>query len=401
MKKIQCEVCNSTHLVKEGDFFVCESCGMRYRLEEVKNMISGTVEEENGEKRLKDFYDKAYFYLSINQPQNAEVWFETISRNYPKEVNSFYELMKIDFEGRMGLDCKGKKFYEPLLLKTLKEEREIKYLDEVLVRSGGREKCINYLSEKFDDIKKNIEENIRELYPIEIGSREDKITIRFLSNDNDKGKTYEIPTNCGYHELVYATRLLNDAKINGKMKLLEDYLKQFINNYSDEIVDGLKNGKILHEGDYVGWNYRVCIGQDHDGNNDYYYEVDVDKLIRVLLEKSGYSIIRRDNYRKALAEDLYYDIDVIYWKNYLIFEEHYSSKYHGCRYQVYELNCDFHKELNNIRVPYETYKKIQNQKLIQMRKSENRCQYCGGYFYNKGFFTTKYVCRWCEREKDY
>ena len=40
MKKLQCEVCGSLDLKKQGEFYVCESCGCRYSLEEAQNMIS-------------------------------------------------------------------------------------------------------------------------------------------------------------------------------------------------------------------------------------------------------------------------------------------------------------------------------------------------------------------------
>lgn len=45
MKRLTCEMCGSTDLIKEGGVFVCQSCGCKYSVEEAKKMmIEGTVE---------------------------------------------------------------------------------------------------------------------------------------------------------------------------------------------------------------------------------------------------------------------------------------------------------------------------------------------------------------------
>ena len=45
MKKLTCEMCGSTNLVKQDGMFVCQDCGTKYSIEEAKKMmIEGTVE---------------------------------------------------------------------------------------------------------------------------------------------------------------------------------------------------------------------------------------------------------------------------------------------------------------------------------------------------------------------
>ncbi len=45
MKQLTCEMCGSTDLVKQDGYFVCQSCGCKYSVEEAKKMmIEGTVE---------------------------------------------------------------------------------------------------------------------------------------------------------------------------------------------------------------------------------------------------------------------------------------------------------------------------------------------------------------------
>lgn len=89
MKALQCELCGSTDIVKDGDFFVCQACGMKYTLETVKKMmIEGTVKidkTDDAEKFLKlaresvssGNYVKAEEYsdktLEVD-PDNMEAW---------------------------------------------------------------------------------------------------------------------------------------------------------------------------------------------------------------------------------------------------------------------------------------------------------------------------------------
>ena len=45
MKRLVCEMCGSTELIKQDGVFVCQSCGCKYSVEEAKKMmVEGTVE---------------------------------------------------------------------------------------------------------------------------------------------------------------------------------------------------------------------------------------------------------------------------------------------------------------------------------------------------------------------
>lgn len=54
MKALKCELCGGTEIVKDGDFFVCQSCGMKYTLESAKKMmVEGVVQVEGTVKTDK------------------------------------------------------------------------------------------------------------------------------------------------------------------------------------------------------------------------------------------------------------------------------------------------------------------------------------------------------------
>ena len=69
MKQLKCEMCGSTDLIKQDGVFVCQSCGIKYSVEEAKKMmvegvvqVEGTVKIDNTDnaKRYKDMAIQAY-----------------------------------------------------------------------------------------------------------------------------------------------------------------------------------------------------------------------------------------------------------------------------------------------------------------------------------------------------
>ena len=45
MKKLQCELCGGNELLKDGDYFVCQHCGTKYKTEDAKKLfVEGKVD---------------------------------------------------------------------------------------------------------------------------------------------------------------------------------------------------------------------------------------------------------------------------------------------------------------------------------------------------------------------
>jgi len=65
MKRLQCEMCGSTNMLKQDGVFVCESCGTRYSVEEAKKMMAEDTVDENAKADddtsddLDELYEKA------------------------------------------------------------------------------------------------------------------------------------------------------------------------------------------------------------------------------------------------------------------------------------------------------------------------------------------------------
>ncbi|MBQ1977431.1 MAG: hypothetical protein II225_01645 [Ruminococcus sp.] len=45
MKRIVCDMCESTDFIKENDLFVCQVCGCKYPMEEAKKLLREVSED--------------------------------------------------------------------------------------------------------------------------------------------------------------------------------------------------------------------------------------------------------------------------------------------------------------------------------------------------------------------
>lgn len=109
MKKLTCEMCGSTDLIKDGGVFVCQTCGCKYSVEEARKMmiegtvdVRGTVQVDNSAfvqkylenaRRAKEKEDweeteKYYNMVEQNDPNNIEAIFYSA---YSKAKNSLID----------------------------------------------------------------------------------------------------------------------------------------------------------------------------------------------------------------------------------------------------------------------------------------------------------------------
>lgn len=84
MKALQCEMCGSQDLVKDGGVFVCQSCGTKYSVEEAKKMmvegtvdVKGTVKVDTSDE-LKNLYEIARRAKDAENSDNAAKYYDMI-----------------------------------------------------------------------------------------------------------------------------------------------------------------------------------------------------------------------------------------------------------------------------------------------------------------------------------
>ena len=85
MKQLTCEMCGSTDLMKQDGVFVCQSCGMKYSVEEAKKMmIEGTVEVEGTVKVDNSAFVQKYL-ANARRAYDKEDW---------EEVEKYYNMVE-------------------------------------------------------------------------------------------------------------------------------------------------------------------------------------------------------------------------------------------------------------------------------------------------------------------
>ena len=85
MKQLTCEMCGGTDLVKQDGFFVCQSCGIKYSLEDAKKMmIEGTVEVQGTVKVDNTSFVEKYL-ANARRAYEKEDW---------EEVEKYYNLVE-------------------------------------------------------------------------------------------------------------------------------------------------------------------------------------------------------------------------------------------------------------------------------------------------------------------
>ena len=96
MKQLTCEMCGSTELVKEGGFFVCQTCGTKYSVEEAKKMmIEGTVDVQGTVKVDNSAFVEKYLN-NARRAKQKEDWDETekyynmVEQNDPTNIEAIF-----------------------------------------------------------------------------------------------------------------------------------------------------------------------------------------------------------------------------------------------------------------------------------------------------------------------
>lgn len=96
MKKLVCEMCGSSDLIKEDGVFVCQSCGCKYSVEEAKKMmIDGTVEvqgvvEVDNSKNIERYLQNARRAKQKEDWEETEKYYNLVEQYDPKNIEAIF-----------------------------------------------------------------------------------------------------------------------------------------------------------------------------------------------------------------------------------------------------------------------------------------------------------------------
>lgn len=99
MKRLTCEMCNGTDLVKQDGTYVCQFCGTKYSVEEArKMMIEGTVDVQGTVKldttdELNNLYQAARNALEADDSESALRHYANISAKDPNSWEALFYLV--------------------------------------------------------------------------------------------------------------------------------------------------------------------------------------------------------------------------------------------------------------------------------------------------------------------
>ena len=95
MKRLTCEMCGSTELLKQDGVFVCQTCGTKYSVEEAKKMmVEGTVEVAGTVKvdqshLIENFLDMARSAIASGNNSEAEQYCNKVIEIDPNNYKAF------------------------------------------------------------------------------------------------------------------------------------------------------------------------------------------------------------------------------------------------------------------------------------------------------------------------
>lgn len=98
MKRIVCEMCGSTDIVKEDGVYVCQSCGTKYSVEEARKMlveINGTVEvagtvQTDSSHLIKNYLEMAKNALDAGNNAEADSYCNKIIEVKPSDYEAWF-----------------------------------------------------------------------------------------------------------------------------------------------------------------------------------------------------------------------------------------------------------------------------------------------------------------------
>lgn len=145
MKRMQCELCGGTDIVKDGDFFVCQSCGTKYTAENARKMmvegvvqVEGTVKTDRSED-IDKFLSLSNEALSSNNFANAEKYANRVLEIDPKNREAWHIKAKaIDWQSSITNDrfvesVRSYKHYVELLTNEIESKQSVEITAEALL----------------------------------------------------------------------------------------------------------------------------------------------------------------------------------------------------------------------------------------------------------------------------
>ena len=153
MKKIVCEMCGGTDFIKQDGVFVCQSCGVKYSIEEARKMMTEVEGEPAGSAAVPADGAEAI--------GPADVSGGTVRIDQSAEVKNLYELARRARNDNNSENAQ--KYYEQILLKdpgSWEANFYSVYYQSMNCNIAGIESAANRLSNCEETVLKLVKDNV-------------------------------------------------------------------------------------------------------------------------------------------------------------------------------------------------------------------------------------------------
>lgn len=331
MKRLTCEMCGSTDLIKENGVFVCQSCGCKYSVEEAKKMmvegtveVTGTVSIDN-QKKLSNLRELAQRAREAGDSKTASLYYSQLLLEDPSDwAANFYSVYYDAHNIRLGEIA-------------IAANRVGSILDTVfrLIRE-----------EQDSNIRKHIEEN---------GDPESINVTVFEQTCKSKART-------AYIVICTDVKKFCFQMVDNALNLGNAYaaLNAIIPAYHMLIQSGDAVVKYFHDYDFalkiyssVGWSLVAELAKISRTSHERDLRKLVDSRIAQVKRLEQEETIRREQERQVAEQKKQQERNEIYWS------EHAAEK------QALE------QEKAELTVQIEALKAEQKQKLAKLEKEKN------------------------------
>lgn len=175
MQKMICELCGGNEFVKDGDFFVCQSCGTKYTLEDARILLKGSIDVSgstvkiDSTSELENLYTVARRAKNDGNTETAAKYYDMILAKDPSSweasfYSTYYQSMNCKI-GEIGLAAIRVSNCEESVLNliydsVLSEEELKKAVNEVATQSILiADMLFNAYKDYYDSIDYQIQSN--------------------------------------------------------------------------------------------------------------------------------------------------------------------------------------------------------------------------------------------------
>lgn len=90
MKRITCESCGSTDVIKEDDFYICKYCGSKYLADDVKKII---ISSHDSTASFEQLLNRGNTFLKLKDFESAQNVFSEIIKLHPEKIIGYQEMI--------------------------------------------------------------------------------------------------------------------------------------------------------------------------------------------------------------------------------------------------------------------------------------------------------------------